>query len=397
MDNGRLSQFDFGGLMNRAREALPADLARAVKWINSHLSEPVRIDMLAQVAGVPPRTLEAHFRQYLNTTPLGWLRRMRLAAARQALLTSGGAVSVTAAATRAGFSQLGRFSGAYREAFGELPSQTRRRAGQHGPRGAGEIDDRAVLLTWRAVTEAYQVAPDSCSAALDDVAQAQELAPRYGLAKALQAWCIGQSAVHNFHMQDLNAQGGGRAQSIGLAAEAEALAPDDALALSLCSGALTLAHRLDDADRLIERAIAMDPWSALIWLRRGWISAYSGDSDAAIRELDLTMRLMPFEPVRHIVLIGIGCAHFAAGRYDHAARWVREGVKANPGSFWAERVAIAAAAHLGARGEARRGARALLRKDPDFTIETARRAWPVTPDFRARLGDGLALAGVPRA
>ena len=181
-----------------------------------------------------------------------------------------------------------------------------------------------------------------------------------------------------------------------LADRAARLAPQDALALSLCSGALTLARRLVDADRLIERSLALDPWSPWGWVRRGWLSAYMGDDDGALRELQITLRLMPFEPLRHLLFIGIGCVHFNAGRYDRAARWVADGVAAGPESFWAERVLVAAAAHAGAKSEARRCARKLLRKDANLTAAVARNAWPFTASFMQRLGDGLEIAGVPR-
>src|SRR5215468_649576 len=65
---------------------LPADLARALNWLRAHLSEPIHLEHLAQVAGVRPRTLQARFKMFLGTTPLGFLRRMRLARARQDLL-----------------------------------------------------------------------------------------------------------------------------------------------------------------------------------------------------------------------------------------------------------------------------------------------------------------------
>jgi adenylate cyclase len=126
------------------------------------------------------------------------------------------------------------------------------------------------------------------------------------------------------------------------------------------------------------------------------MSAYFGDSEGAIRELRTALHLMPFEPLRHISFIGMGCAHFAAERYDRAALWVRMGVEASPESFWAERIAIAAVALTGARGEARRMGRQLMRKDPDLTISEARQAWPFTPAFMSRLGDGLEIAGLPR-
>ena len=46
--------------------ALPADLVRALGWLRGHLSEPIELDLLAQIAGVRPRTLEMHFRVFLG-------------------------------------------------------------------------------------------------------------------------------------------------------------------------------------------------------------------------------------------------------------------------------------------------------------------------------------------
>lgn len=387
------SPADGGDLALHLRRAVPASLAHALDWLDVRLDEPIQLETLAAAAGVRPRTLEAQFKQYLRTTPLGWARRVRLARARQQLLTAGDEASVTGIAVANGFSQLGRFAAQYRRQFGELPSQTLAAVRRKMPNGADEVDDEAVRLSWRAVAQAFRVGPGPCSAALADVERAQELAPHYALPKAIAAWCWSQRAAHNFgatpHLD--------RAQALRLAEEAARLAPHDALALSLCSGALTLARRLTEADRLIERSLALDPWSPWGWARRGWLSAYAGDNDGALRELQITLRLMPFEPLRHLMLIGIGCVHFNAGRFDRAARWIEDGIAAGPESFWAGRVRVAAAAHAGATAEARRYARTLLRKDKTLTVAVAREAWPFTPAFMERLGDGLAIAGVPRA
>src|SRR5919201_2102175 len=94
-----------------APPGLPADLTRALGWLRSNLSEPVQLDLLAQIAGVRPRTLETHFKMFLGTTPLGWVRRMRLARARQELLHARSPTSGTDVALANGFSPLGRFAG----------------------------------------------------------------------------------------------------------------------------------------------------------------------------------------------------------------------------------------------------------------------------------------------
>lgn len=378
---------------NLSRQALPASLVHVLGWLNGRLDEPIELEMLAAVASVRPRTLEAHFRLYLGTTPSGWVRRTRLARARQQLLAGNAETTVTGVAMAQGFSQLGRFAAQYRRHFGELPSQTLAAARRQPPEEGEELDDEALRLSWRALAGAFMVGPGSCSAALADVERAQELAPRYALPKAIAAWCRGQQAAHNFSGKPQR----DRAQSLRLAEEAASLAPADALTLSLCSGALTLARRLTDADRLVERSLAIDPSSPWGWARRGWLSAYLGDDDAALRELQMMLRLMPFEPLRHLAFIGIGCAHFNAGRYERAARWIEDGVAAGPESFWAERVLIAAAIHAGARSEARRHARTLLRKDATLTVAVARDAWPFRPGFMQRVAEGLEMAGVPRA
>ena len=373
--------------------ALPADLVLALNWLRCHLSEPVQLDQLAQAAGVRPRTLEAHFKTFLGTTPLGWVRRMRLIRARQEFIRRGTNATVTTVALGSGFSQLGRFSAEYRKAFGELPSATIQRA-KNSPTMTFDHDlDEAIRLTLDALPFAFAVERTQCNTALEKLSRPQELAPSYGLAKALASWCWAQRAAHDFAATpDVDRQRASR-----LAAEAYDLAPDDALTLTLGSGALVLLHQLEAADWRLERALALDPWLAYGWIRRGWMSAYFGDSEGAIRELRIALHLMPFEPLRHITCIGIGCAHFVAERYDRAALWVQSGVEAYPQSHWAQRIAVSAVALTGARAEARRMARQLMRMEPSLTASQARRAWPFTPRFMSRLGDGLEIAGLPAA
>ena len=371
--------------------ALPVDLIRALDWLRGHLSEPVELSSVAAVSGVPSRTLERHFRMFLGTTPLGWTRSMRLVRARQALLNAGPEDTVTGVALMNGFCQLGRFAAEYRRTFGELPSKTMQRS-KNPTMDDGDLDE-ATRLTLLALPFAFAVAPKQCNAALEKLGRSQELGPSYALPKAVAAWCWGQRASHRFS----STPDRDRALSLRLADESYRLAPNDALTLTLGSGALVLAHRLEEADRRLEHALALDPGLAYAWVRRGWMSVYLGDSETAIRELSTALHLMPFEPLRHLSFIGMGCAHFAAGRYDRAVRWVVSGVRASPGSFWAQRVAVAGAAMTGAHSEARRMARQLMRKDPDLTVAEARQAWPFTPMFMSRLGDGLEIAGLPRS
>jgi AraC-like DNA-binding protein len=376
-----------------AAAALPADLVRALDWLRRHQADHVDLERLASAAGVSPRTLESHFKTFLGTTPLGWLRRTRFASVRRALESGRGEATVTRIALANGFGQLGRFAAEYRAIFGETPSATLRRSRTSIEGGHDPVDDEALRLTWQAIPNVFAIAPRECSEAIAILESVQQLAPDYGLPVALTAWCLGQRAAHGFGAtpdRDRN-------EALRLVVRVRTLAPYDALALTLASGALTLAHRLDDADRLLEQALALDPWLPYAWVRRGWASTYAGDPGAAFRELRIALRLAPVGPMRQIAFIGMGCAHFACERYERAARWVQSGTESFPGAVWADRISAAAAAHAGAKAEARRIARRLVRKYPDLTVEQARKAWPFPPAFMARLADGLAIAGVPRS
>ena len=213
--------------------ALPIDLVRALGWLRGHLSEPIQLEQLAQISGVRPRTLETHFKMFLGTTPLGWVRRMRLARARQEMLHAAPEDTVTGIALGSGFAQLGRFAADYRKAFGELPSTTMQRARSSLQNDTDMDLDEAIRLTFGALPYAFAVAPKPCSIALEELGRPQELAPTYGLPKAISAWCWGQRAAHRFSATpELD-----RERSCQFAKEAYDLAPNDALTLTLSSGA----------------------------------------------------------------------------------------------------------------------------------------------------------------
>lgn len=110
-----------------ASAAAPADVRRAIDYAQGHLDRPIGLAELAAAAGVPGRTLLRHFRAFTGESPLAYLRTARLGRARDDLLHGNGA-SVTEIAARWGFGNFGRFAAEYRRRFGELPSQTRRRA-----------------------------------------------------------------------------------------------------------------------------------------------------------------------------------------------------------------------------------------------------------------------------
>lgn len=76
---------------------------------------------------VSRRTMQNSFRSVAETTPVNYIRSIRLNGVRRELMSTAVAeLSIGDAAARWGFFHLSHFAADYHELFGELPSQTRR-------------------------------------------------------------------------------------------------------------------------------------------------------------------------------------------------------------------------------------------------------------------------------
>lgn len=94
----------------------------------SHPDDRLYVSDLCRTAAVSERTLEYAFKGVMGLTPMAYLIRLRLHRVRQALLAATqGSTTVSAVALDWGFWHFGEFSGAYKDCFGELPSDTLRR------------------------------------------------------------------------------------------------------------------------------------------------------------------------------------------------------------------------------------------------------------------------------
>lgn len=99
-------------------------LYRAVEYIEEHMARPIRMGQVCSYARVSRRTLERLFRHELQQSPYEYLRVRRLNATRVALRSQlVEDETVADIATEYGIVHMGRFSLAYREYFGRLPSE----------------------------------------------------------------------------------------------------------------------------------------------------------------------------------------------------------------------------------------------------------------------------------
>lgn len=104
-------------IMNRTENFLTSS-----GWNEGHC-----VNDLALAIGVSRRTMHRAFKDLVGIGPKGYLRLVRLHRFRQTLAQGDACSSVTEAALISGFDHFGRAARYYREQFGELPKQTRKR------------------------------------------------------------------------------------------------------------------------------------------------------------------------------------------------------------------------------------------------------------------------------
>jgi AraC-like DNA-binding protein len=106
----------------------PVLLRRAIEYVDSNAGSDIALADIAEAVHVTPRAVQYMFRRHLDTTPLNYLRQVRLHHARQELIGADRRhETVTAIGARWGFMHTGRFAVMYRQTFGESPHETLRR------------------------------------------------------------------------------------------------------------------------------------------------------------------------------------------------------------------------------------------------------------------------------
>jgi AraC-like DNA-binding protein len=117
-----------GHLMQDLFNNFEAVIWASAEKLESSLARPAHLHEIALELGLSQRTLRARCRKYVGISPLRYLWLRRMANARDELRRPVQQSTVTEIAMRNHFSELGRFSVAYRRMFGESPSATLRRS-----------------------------------------------------------------------------------------------------------------------------------------------------------------------------------------------------------------------------------------------------------------------------
>jgi AraC-like DNA-binding protein len=93
--------------------------AKAITWIKANYARPLRMEELAQIAGMAVSTLHHHFRAITTMGPLQYQKHIRLQAARARMLADD--VDAATVAFEVGYESASQFNREYSRLFGQPP------------------------------------------------------------------------------------------------------------------------------------------------------------------------------------------------------------------------------------------------------------------------------------
>jgi AraC-like DNA-binding protein len=115
-------------LVDDVQPVAPRAIRTAIDVIEAEAHLPLTLSSIAARSQVSVRSLQDGFKRHLGTSPMSYLRDVRLRRAHQALLESDpSTVTVASVAYHWGFTNLGRFAAAHAARYSEPPVKTLRR------------------------------------------------------------------------------------------------------------------------------------------------------------------------------------------------------------------------------------------------------------------------------
>jgi AraC-like DNA-binding protein len=116
----RLLQGPQGGVLRQVAlaDSRLSQVRRAIGWIRSHYDQPLRIDALAELAGMSVASLHRNFKAATAMSPLQYQKSLRLQQARRLLIAN---QEASQAGYAVGYESASQFSREYTRLFGAPP------------------------------------------------------------------------------------------------------------------------------------------------------------------------------------------------------------------------------------------------------------------------------------
>ncbi|MBE1878540.1 AraC family transcriptional regulator [Myceligenerans pegani] len=116
----RLLTGDNGGAIQQIARSESTHIRRAIRWIRDNYSEPLKVEELAELAGLSVSAFHRNFRAVTSMSPIQFQKQIRLQEAR--LLLADSEYDVTTTGHQVGYVSASQFSREYRRQFGAPPS-----------------------------------------------------------------------------------------------------------------------------------------------------------------------------------------------------------------------------------------------------------------------------------
>jgi adenylate cyclase len=158
-----------------------------------------------------------------------------------------------------------------------------------------------------------------------------------------------------------------------------------------------LGHDLDAGQTAVERAIFLNPNSAWVLGRSGWVHNYLGDFDVARDHFTRAIRLSPIDLHLHHFRTGLAMA-LSFGEpteLEQALELVGKVLAGTPNNYTALQGRIEALVMLRRAEEAKETARTLLSMFPQTSISGWRRRWPHRQVIVDRMVQIYRTVGIP--
>jgi tetratricopeptide (TPR) repeat protein len=147
----------------------------------------------------------------------------------------------------------------------------------------------------------------------------------------------------------------------------------------------------DAALVVLDRALAINPNSALGYGFSAMAAAHCGRDERAVAHARKALRLSPLDdPLRYHPFCALVVAGLSAGRFEEAAAYARLTIQANPAFSVPYAYLAAAHVYLGKPDAAAVAMRRLLEVEPTFTVEGFARTERYLPALLGRLVTALA-------
>jgi len=154
-------------------------------------------------------------------------------------------------------------------------------------------------------------------------------------------------------------------------------------------------REIDKAILHINKAIDLNPSFALAHGYLGVALAYGGEPESAIAEAQKAIRLSPRDPELFHFLVGIGTAHFVAGRYEDAVEWAKKVIQERPDVPSGHRLLAASYGQLGNTDAAKVALEGVLRLVPGLSVDLVEKTiFFKIREHSDRFVEGLRKAGL---